>query len=321
MKKEDRDFVTLLVLQYLNLYTDQSHPASLSTIQNYLEEYEIEVDRRVIYRIFHALEDAGYPLVRLRTNKQFTYYLEHDFSSGEAFALLDAIHANRSLSKEEKTEIIYKLEKLLSINEKNVLPKMEQEEKETENQQVLGTISTLLEAIQTGSNVSFVYYDLDVHHKKQYRHNKEPYVYLPLHVLGENGRYYCVFWAEKYQKALNFRIDKMEEVTPVSQADTIPTFDLQAYLRNTFHAFTGQADTIQATFPKTMSSLVLDQFSKQMIVTKETEDTFTVSIRTAITPTVIGWFLQFQEQVQIHKPASMIDQMKQIAESILQKYQ
>ncbi len=320
MKKEDRDLVTLYVLQYLNTETDENHHASLVMIQDYLEGMGISVERRVLYRIFNALEDAEYPLVRSRNNKQFTYYLEHDFSSGEAFVLLDAVSSNLSLSSQTKRQLKYKLEKQLSLSEQNVLPQQKIEKQKMNNEEVIETISVLLQAIKKNFLVSFMYFDYDMKFNRKYRHNNEPYTLLPLHILSDNGRYYVICWSFNHQTALNFRIDKIENIQMTEQSNETVRLDLDAYLKNTFHAYTGEPDTVTAIFPNSMASQVMDQFSNQMILRSQDTESFTVSIRTAITPTLIAWFMQFQDQVTILQPRSMIDEMKRIANHILETY-
>jgi len=57
-----------------------------------------------------------------------------------------------------------------------------------------------------------------------------------------------------------------------------------------------------------------------IIISHQDKDHFTASIRTAVTPTLTAWLLQFGDKVHVLKPQSLIDQMIDIADGIQKTY-
>ena len=69
-----------------------------------------------------------------------------------------------------------------------------------------------------------------------------------------------------------------------------------------------------------MANYVFDQFGKELIISKVNQNDFIANIRTAITPTLISWILQFESQLTILKPQELIDAVLDIANHIRRKY-
>lgn len=320
MQQRDREYIALLLLQFLREESDAGSPISLAQMQSYLSDHGISAERRPVYRTLHAMEKAGYPLVRIHKNNAYTYYLDHRFSLGEAFVLVDAISSSASLTSEDKKTFYEKLKDLLSFRERGMLPMVNHVKDRTENSQVLTTIGLLINAIASCHLVSFRYYDLTAGKHKKMRRNGEAYTMMPVWVYANDGRYYAVFWSDKYQDFSSYRIDKMENAIMLDQIHDPVRFDPQEWMRKTFHAYTGDADTVTAVFDNSMAQQLFDQFGMDIIISHQDKDHFTASIRTAVTPTLTAWLLQFGDKVHVLKPQSLIDQMIDIADDIQKTY-
>lgn len=320
MQQRDREYITLLLLQYLSEESDAGSPISLVQMQSFLSEHGISADRRPLYRTLDAMEKAGYPLVRVHKNNAYTYYLDHRFSLGEAFVLVDAIRSSSALTTEDKQAFYEKLRDLLSHRERDMLPIVTSVKEKTENRQVLATIGLLINAIASYHLVSFHYYDLTPGKEKKMRRDGAVYTMMPVWLYANDGRYYAVFWSDKYQGLSSYRIDKMDDARMMDAIHDPVRFDPEEWMRKTFHAYTGDADTITAVFDNRMAQQLFDQFGMDIIISHRDQDHFTASIPAAITPTLTAWLLQFGDQVHVLEPQSLIDSMIAIADGIQKNY-
>lgn len=321
MTPKDRSYAALLVLQYLQSESSEEHGAGTGDIAAMLEEHGISCDRRTIYSLLSSLKKAGYDVRMQHRSRSYTYYLANSISSAEAFILLDTIRASQALSAESKNSLTEKLMNLLSREDKALLPAELTAEQDSGENHLLPQISVLLKAVHRSRMVSFLYFDYTAAGKKTYRHDGTPYRLQPIRVLSRNGRYYCIFWSELRGHPLNFRIDKMENTVILDEACDPVQFDLDGYMQKTFHMYTGALETVTAVFRNDMSSILFDTFEKENIMINRTdEECFTASIRTAVTPTLVSWFLQFYDRVTVVRPQTLIDRLTAIARQTLSNY-
>lgn len=316
----ERSLASLLVLRYLQEESSEDHGVSVSDISAMLEEHGIISDRRAVYSLLNSLEEAGYDIIRTRYERKFQYYLRHDISISEAFILLSAIQENKALSPVTKKTLEQNILSLLCRNDQKLMPDTENNEKQ-DNNHLEEKIEVLLRTIHEKRMISFQYFDYDVHGEKTYRHGGTPYHLLPLHLLMENERYYCILYNFERNRPLNFRIDKMENITKGEIVNEPVSFDIDSYMRKTFRMFTGDAEMVTAIFDNSMASILFDTFSKENIMINHVDkDTFTASLRTSVTPTLVSWFLQFYDRVKVIRPASFIEKLTTIATTILSSY-
>ena len=104
------------------------------------------------------------------------------------------------------------------------------------------------------------------------------------------------------------------------QADPV-FFSLNDHVRASFNMYHGEPETVTVDFDLNLANVVFDEFGKNIIISKVSADRFTANIRTAVTPTLISWLLQFYDRMEVKKPQSLIDRLNQIADTIHSVYQ
>ncbi|MBP3891158.1 MAG: WYL domain-containing protein [Solobacterium sp.] len=316
MKKNDTSERLLRLIEILQAKTDPEHLLTMPALISELEAYGIHSDRRSIYKQLHLLKESGYPIHY--TRKGQGYYFAHPFNEAEVFLLMDAIQHIKALSNESTKELQKKIQKQFAMQAKS--PIQARNLPKTTNHHVLRFINQLLRAIQYGYPASFQYYDLSIDQQKKYRRNRQKYTYVPYAIVSDNGWYYCVFYDEKHAQFITFRIDKMEQLSIEFTPSASHPFELDDFLRKSFHMYRGEAQTITIQFDASMANYVFDQFGKELIISKVNQNDFIANIRTAITPTLISWILQFESQLTILKPQELIDAVLDIANHIRRKY-
>ena len=128
-------------------------------------------------------------------------------------------------------------------------------------------------------------------------------------------------YTKEADKFLIYRIDKMDEVRKDEEIVRKKNFDLDSFLQSSFHMFKGDPQTITCRFSSDMSNAVMDQFGTNYILKEAGEDYFTISIRTAITPTLISWIMQYGDKVKVLGPNELIDKLVSTAKGVIKQYE
>ena len=320
MKQGNTIVLPLLIRKILLKYSDDTHNVSLPMIQKYLEEDGISADRRTIYNAIHAINETGDLVALHRNRSDGGYHIDHPITKEEAFLLLNILDESTALTEEEYSSLREKILSLISIPAQKDLPNTHITEHCIETP-ILPLLRILLDAIASLHPVEFLYYDLSLSKTKNYRKDKKIYHLVPYAIVSRNGKFYCIFYSEKHHSFANYRLDKMDHVQICEEIAVPVHFSLADHLRTSFQMYHGSAQTITGEFHINLANAVLDEFGDNLLISKVNQDTFTASIRTAITPTLIGWLLQYYDQIHISYPKELKEKLLHIASHIQKEYQ
>ncbi len=311
---------TIAILQYLKHHTDENHPITMPDLLAHLESIHLPCKRRSAYASMDCLKEEGLP-IHYRRKRPNGYYYQHEFSKAEIMVLLDDVNDSPSLSFEETNQLTTKLKHLLPSTQANNLPPSPTPFFKTENAHVLSNIEILLDAISTSSYVSLFYFDYDHTKTKVYRHNKLNYHLRPYAIISQQNRYYCVV-QHMNGDLRNFRIDKMDHIKKLEKTFDPIQFQLDDYLEQNFGMYKANATTITAIIDESLLPVLYDRFGFNIIISNINEQakTLTVNFKASISPTLVGYLLQFYDKITILKPQTLIDDFKQIATQIQNTY-
>ena len=306
----------LQILEILRQYPDQEHLISMPELQAILEADGFPSNRRTVYRAIDTLREYNYD-IRYEFHKFYSgYYLVPYFNETEHFILSDYLNQQTTLSNQEISTIQTKLQHLASPyhslkRRQNI---------HTSNQEILSNIKLILHAIKHSYQISFYYFDYTISKEKKYRKNKKRYILTPYAVTSDEGKYYCVLYSEKYQSFTNYRIDKMETVRLIEQPVETIAFNLDDHLQTSMKMYAGKAETITIKCTTDMASIIQDEFGSHMIISEVKDNSFTVSLKTAITPTLLSWLLLFYNRVTVLQPAELKEKLLTIANTVIDPY-
>jgi predicted DNA-binding transcriptional regulator YafY len=309
-----------LVYQALTKQSDADHLLSMTDLRAYCDLAGHPADRRTIYKSIAMLKEAGAAIAFVRKNGRQGYYMNHLLSNAEALFLMNACWESSALSPQETDVLVNKIVSLLPEKKLRQIPPLPSNPAKNASHPILKDAEKLLPAIANNQYVEFLYYDITVTKKKKYRRNSTPYRLVPYALISENGRYYVVFYSEKHQSFSNYRLDKMDKILVTDEHSEGVPFSLSDHLRSSFQMYHSSPQTVTAEFDNHLSSIVFDQFGSDIVISAVNDKTFTASIRTSITPPLIGWFLQFYDKVVIKKPKSLIEEYQKIAQAIDKTY-
>lgn len=310
-----------VLLGILTEHTDRENRLSMPQILAHLEEKGITAERRSVYKAIRILNDSGFRITFDRSGNMQGYRLQHLFTPAESLYLIDSVRNSFSLTEAEAVRFCTKITSLMSSGEKELLNDARRDVIHTDNSNVMNYIQVLLEAVRDCVYVDFRYYDISVTRQKKYRRRNEKYHLVPYAVISSENRWYCVFWSPVHRGFANYRIDKMDHVNVTEEkADPVP-FSLGDHMRAAFRMYHGDAKTVTAEFDLSLTSQVFDQFGSDIIISSVTDRTFTASIRTAVTPPLVSWLLQYPSLIRVRAPQELIGRMKEIADILQKTYQ
>lgn len=306
----------LTLFQIFQEETDEMHPVTMSWLIARLTQKGIPSERRSVYRAISALKKHG---IDLRYEHR-RYYLKHDFSPAEITVLADGVQDSVSLSSRETTLLTEKLKKQLSLPQQSLLSLNPPSPSKSRNDAVINAINLLLEASAHHHPIEFLYYDLQPDGSKQYRHKNRRYHEVPYAIISSGGRFYVVLYSPQHHGFANYRIDKMERIT-LSEEEAEPVrFDKDRWLAHSFDMYAGTPDTVTLRLDSSMAQIVFDTFGTNILISEITEQYFIANIRTAITPTLTAWLLEFYDRCIVLRPDTLIEQLRSVARAIQTAY-
>lgn len=315
----NKNRLPLIILKLLEEESSETHFLSTPYIQSYLFELGYDVTRQTIASYIKMINELYSPIHFVKKNNEQGYWIEHKFTPAEITFLRDSIQASSAISKKKSDEFIKKIDSLLSYDEQNQLPESIPANFKTDNQLVLSMIGQILLAIQHAHPIYFRYFDWDITKQKKYR-KRETFYRIPYAVVSYDGKYYCVMYSTKHKGFANFRIDKMDNLEISKEVINPIHFNLKDWLQSSFQMYSGKNETIIITFDLSMANIVFDQFGKDILIIKTSDQTFTAAIHSSITPTLISWLMMFYDKITVESPIELINQMKIIANDIIIKY-
>lgn len=316
MKKTNETALrTAMVLKILMEESDENHRLSLPEMIFFLQMSGIQSERRSVYAAIGALEKAGFDIRYNRKEKKPAYYLHSSFHAAEITILSDALEEASSLSEATTQALIDQLIALLPKGERERIYLNPAHTRKTNNEEVKENMDLLLDAIYQKRNIEFLYYDYTVTKEKVYRRQKQPYQVAPYAILFDDGRYYLVAYSKEHEFT-NYRIDKMEQLILTDSIDNLKPFDAEEWMNSSIHMFKGEPTTVSIIFDKSLANVVFDRFGTDILISKVTDTTFTAHIKTAITPTLIAWLLQFYDRMTVIKPQALIQSLLDVSRNI-----
>ena len=194
---EEKKKNLLAVLHILREYSDEEHILTQKMISNKLNElYDLDLDRRTIYKNMEILEEFGYDISDYSDNGVGYYLGDREFDKNEVFLLCNAIHSSNFIPPHNSKELI---QKLLSTQSKYKREEYERvnfvdNNNKKDNKEFFLNIELLSEAITNRQVISFDYmrYNKD---KELIKRREEPYYVCP---------YYLVYIGENQQVKLSY---------------------------------------------------------------------------------------------------------------------
>ena len=302
-------------------YTDEDHHLTMPEIIAHLQRFGISAGRKALYEDIEALKVFGLDIVSGRGSNSGYAVVGRDFELPELKLLADAAASSKFLTEKKSAQLIRKLETLTSVYSGKQLARQVfiADRVKTGNERIYIVVDTIHRAIHDHRQISFRYFDYDVNKQKKYREGKR--VCPPYALTWDNDKYYLVAYYAKYGTAINFRVDRMDQVKILPDtSDPMPEgFSLSKHLASSFSMFTGTSETVKLRFDNSLMNVVIDHFGRDVPVFHSDDGTFTISadIKTEKPHPFFGWLVKFGSMVQIIEPVSLREKYIEHLKSII----
>ena len=95
---------------------------------------------------------------------------------------------------------------------------------------------------------------------------------------------------------------------------------MSAYTKSVFGMFGGNAEKVTLRFANGLAGAVIDRFGRDAMIIKDGEDHFTVTVDAVISDQFLAWVFAFGTRAEILSPENVREDMKKLAESVLEMY-
>lgn len=321
MAKSERQKLKLLYLRdYLKQNTDETHPAGVQELIEYLASKEIRAERKSIYDDIRTLNDYGAQILFRRGKPSGYYVSQRDFAPAELKLLVDAVMSSKFLTQKQSATLIRKLAALSSAHESELLRRqivLTGRLKAT-NEQSYANIDLLHEAIGTDSQITFRYFDRGVDKQKHFR----PRIYTasPCALVWDDENYYLVAHGSRHGLT-HYRVDKMEQIRLTGQkrvmTEEMRNFNPASYAKEVFGMYRGSSKRVKLRFENDLAGVVLDRFGEDTMLIPDGGEHFIMTANISVSPNFLAWVASFGGRASIVFPKSAVEEYRTLLEKAL----
>lgn len=319
----------LLVLKTLEEYSDEEHFLTHQQIIDLIyEHYDVELERKSIASSIQVLQDLDYEIEK--GPKGGFALFSRTFDRSEVSFLVDAIFSSKSIPGNQAKELADKVSSCLSKHDRKSYDYLVKSEdiSRTDNKEVFYNIEIISEAIRKNKWVGFRYRE---YNKDGIRTTKfHGYVYhcSPCYLVSNYGHYYLIAYRPKYDSISTYRIDFMQDVEIMNERDRLDPKEMKEfkkyksiseYINEHIYLFGGEAVKVKMEVLKSSSlSAVYDWFGNNAKVHKDGESL--IAEVKCDEQAFLYWALQYESEIRVLEPQSLIDKLKETAQRISEKY-
>lgn len=338
-KSENQKLKIIYIKEFFEKFVDDNHPTNASDIIDYLrDEYEIEAERRSIYRDIDLLKDIY--LMDIENVRGGKYrLLSQKFEMEDLRLLAECVHSAKFISKSKAKELVKTIAEFGSVYQAEQL----QEEVflcdrvKTTRKGIMANISQINFAMsrkcegkpRIPSKISFQYLKYSIKDVKkpveQYKGMR--YVVSPYKLLINEGNYYLLAYNDYSQAMRTYRVDRMKNIEvlegePREGEDAYNEIEMETFTERVFNMFTGEKRRIKMRFTNDLLDTVIERFGTEHLTHYEAdgENHFTVSTNVDISDQFYGWICGFRNKATIIEPEDVCNDMKKYLSEILDMY-
>lgn len=316
-----------ILMRYLLRQSDEKHPVTVQDMIGELARYEIKAERKSIYDDLEALRLFGLDVVQQKGRGGGYYIGQRDFELPELKLLVDSIQSSKFITQRKTLSLIKKIEDLASVYDAQLLERQVyvRNRVKSMNESVYYNVDEISAAISRDRIIRFRYYEVTVEKQRQYRHGGAYYTVSPYALMWDDENYYLLAWDEAAGRMKHYRVDKMASISVQEQErqgkEAFARVDMSAYSQKVFGMFAGESSRVKLRFSNHLAGAVLDRFGKEIILTRDGEEHFTVTVEAVVSPQFFAWVFGFGPEAEILSPESVRREAHAAARRIAELYE
>lgn len=316
------------LLQIFRDYTDEQHGITMPEIIEKLALYDIQAERKGIYRDIACINAFGMDKIikkRMKGGKSEYRLEQHLFSMEELQFLTDAVRASASLSNEEAEQLTHKIGSLgsrycakdLARQTRRSIPVMRREP-------LLPSMRLMMQAIREHRSVCFRYLVWNTERRLEPGQMGKTIQAIPLAFVWKDSYYYVAARTLDTSEKCLYRMDRLLGVRIEDSADIEDTFDAahtaDAADGNDIPAVRGQeAMTLQLRTGADAAGALLDRFGADIPMIPNQNGGFDTRVRAESTESLLCWLVSLKS-VRVTGPEEAVERMRGIAARLNQQY-
>ena len=313
---------TLLIFQYLWMYTGEEYTVSLEQIKDFLETYSLpRPDSRTIKADIDQLIEFGLDIIIDRKVQNQYFVGSRHFDTAEVKLLIDAVQSSRFITPQKSKVLIHKLGMFIEPQQKKLLKRqlyIDHRTKST-NESVILIVDHLYTAIIERKKVTFQYFDYTPEKKKVHRHGGQFYTVSPYAMLWNNDQYYMVGYSEERKLVATYRVDRISQLTVTEEpARKRPAdFTISDYFGQTFSMYLGEEAKVELLCENALMGSIIDRFGEDVSVQIVDKEHFKVTATVALSNNFYGWVFASGGKMRILGPKKAVEGFKAIMDDFI----
>ena len=316
----------LYLMKYLLEYSDEAHPVGIAQMVEMLAAHGILAERKSLYGDIEALREFGLDVVQAR-GKTVGYYIgSREFELPELKLLVDSVQSSKFITQKKTLALIRKIEGLASVHDAAALQRQVyvRNRVKSMNESVYYNVDEISSAIAADRKIRFLYFEYTVKKERRYRHDGAFYEVSPFALTWDDENYYMLAYDAAAGQIRHYRVDKMAQISALESfrdgKEEFRKLDMSAYSKRVFGMFAGEAETVRLRFASHLAGAVIDRFGRDVMLIREDEAHFSVSVEAVVSPQFYAWVFGFGDECEILSPASVREGMADMAAAVLDKY-
>ena len=313
---------SLFILKYLTEQTDETHLATITNINEYLRQYDLDANRETISECIKELQEVGYDIFCVRSTQNQYYMRERRFNLAEIKLLVDAVQSSRFISEEQSLVLVSKLADLVGSHKREILKRhlyIESRAK-TDNAGIIEYVDKIHKAITENKKIKFKYFEYNANKEKVLRYDGYTYTLSPCVLVWNNDMYYVVGIYKDKEGFAKFRIDRMCEliVTDEQGADLRADLDMSDFFEKEFSMMNGETCEVELLCENKLMSSIIDKFGDDVKTEIVDEAHFKAIVDVDLSGNFYGWVFASKGKMQIITPERVKDEFQRIVDVYVQ---
>ncbi len=329
--KERRGLHQKLKMLYLEKIfseeTDDLHALTMPEIIEKLAAYGVNADRKTLYQDFDELRDFGIDIVSYKVGHSMYYHLgSRPFELPELKLLVDSVQSAKFMTDKKSNELIRKLEGLVSRYEAKQLQRQVtiSGRVKTMNESIYYNVDKIHEAINSGCQIRFKYYQWNVKKEMELRRGGAWYQISPWGLMWDDENYYLVAYDAEDDMIKHYRVDKMRRLSVAEEKRQgqalFRQFNMPRYTKSLFGMNSGEETAVTLEAADSMVGILIDRFGKDISIIPVDEDRFQTVVNVTVSSPFLGWIMSLGEDIRITGPESVVDRMRGEAKRLAEQY-
>lgn len=354
-RKSDQKMKPYLVYEYLMRNTDENHVATGTEIAEHLQECGIKAERRSIYKDIEEINKAillttrdNYGLPKAETieeaeellldekektiiydeHRKGYYVRKRHYKVDDIRILAECVHTAKFIDEKQSKRLVNVVCDLVSEhhaeeikNDAYLLGR-----NKTDNTDVFEMVSKISSAMSRKRNkkphipekIRFKYmtYTIKGSIKRIDRRKGDWYIVSPYKLIISDGNYYLMGYDDKTKKMMNYRVDRMKDVTLTGEQRVAEKeykqLNFENYLQETFSMYHGERENVRIRAINPLLDTFVDRFGTQGVIYSKDADNkhFIVTVKVAVSDQFFGWLCGLGNKVKIISPSPIVEKFK-----------